>query len=134
MKIVNPPFSEEKFWGVEDKGSWEKFPVGHTLIFRGVKKEWEQWKICQKGEIPFGVEVSSFKEAIFATNFGAKYLFTFSDKLAQILQRYVDDYLLTSRVILIADSLEKIEEVAKMGIDGIIEKTFYSSLWKNKGE
>jgi hypothetical protein len=128
MKIVNPPFSLEKFWKVVPEKKIEEIPAGATLVFKKIPSDFGIFEVCRQGEIPFGVEVSTLKEAIFVTNFGAKYFFTNSIHLADILQKYVDHYLLTTRVILIVDSLAEIEKVAQKGIDGIIEKKFYLSI------
>jgi nicotinate-nucleotide pyrophosphorylase len=130
MKIVNPPFSEEEFWAIGNGRTPENSPVGHTLIFRGAPEGFELWKICKIGEIPFGVEVESLKEAIFATNFGAKYLFTDSLALAKKLQIYLDHYLFTTRLVVIVESLEQIEEIAQLGLDGVMEKKFYQQIWR----
>ena len=65
------------------------------------------------------VYVKSIKEAIYASNFNAKYIIC-ENELAKKLQKIADNYMYDSKILAIIDSNEELEQVAKLEIDGII--------------
>lgn len=122
MLILNPPFSDEKFFEVEQFDDIKKSDPGTILFFREFKPHYLQlFSFCKKNDLAYGVWVKNLKEFIFIANLKAKYAFTDNLELAKRIQEVAETYLLGTKVILIVDSLEKIERPAELGIDGVIK-------------
>lgn len=81
-------------------------------------------KFCQENKIQYAVQVSHLKELIFFSHLGAKYLITSTQK-AQQFQSIIKEYLLDCLLLCIIEDENEIEELAMLGIDGVI---FYSHL------
>ena len=73
------------------------------------------------------VYVKSIKEAIYASNFNAKYIIC-ENELAKKLQKIADNYMWDSKILTIIKSSDDLEKVAIEEIDGAI----YSDLLETK--
>ena len=78
-------------------------------------------KYSNSENLNFLVYVSSIKEAIYASNFNAKYIIC-KNKLAKKLQKIADNYMWDSKILTIIKSSEDLEKVALEEIDGAIYK------------
>jgi hypothetical protein len=85
--------------------------------------------ILQKESIPFGVIVSSIKEAIIVSSYGAKYIIC-KNNLADTLQKIADNYLFDSKIIEIITNNKELENSAIAGVDGVIFKNFITKAKK----
>jgi hypothetical protein len=79
-------------------------------------------KYCMENSIPYGVKITSIKEAIFANSLGAKYLIA-SNKLIQPIQHLAENYMFDTKVLAIIRSEDDIEQFAVLGVDGVIYKS-----------
>ena len=84
-------------------------------------------KYSNSENLNFLVYVSSIKEAIYASNFNAKYIIC-KNKLAKKLQKIADNYMWDSKILTIIKSSDDLEKVAIEEIDGAI----YSDLLETK--
>ena len=84
-------------------------------------------KYSNSENLNFLVYVSSIKEAIYASNFNAKYIIC-KNKLAKKLQKIADNYMWDSKILTIIKSSDDLEKVALEEIDGAI----YSDLLETK--
>ena len=84
-------------------------------------------KYSNSENLNFLVYVSSIKEAIYASNFNAKYIIC-KNKLAKKLQKIADNYMWDSKILTIIKSSDDLEKVAIEEIDGAI----YSHLLETK--
>lgn len=82
---------------------------------------------CHTNQVQYAVKINSIKELVFYSSLGAKYLIA-SKKQIQIFQNIIKEYLLDCILLCLIENEEEIEELAKLGIDGII---FNSHLMKN---
>ncbi|WP_024789997.1 hypothetical protein [Lebetimonas sp. JH292] len=119
MLILEKPFSNENFIKVNSIEEIKNTPSNTTIIFQYNDKLIDTFVFCKNNNIPYGVIINSVKELIFITNLNAKYAFTDSLQKAEIFQKTAENYLLDTKIIFLADSLEKIEVLVKYRIDGI---------------
>jgi hypothetical protein len=119
MLILEKPFSNENFIKVSSIEEIKNTPSNTTIIFEYNDKLMDAFVFCKKNDIAYGVKINSVKELIFIANLNAKYAFTDSLQKAEIFQKTAENYLLDTKIIFLADSLEKIEVLVKYRIDGI---------------
>jgi hypothetical protein len=117
MLILEEPFSKEKFFKVNSLEDIKKTPPNSTFIFNYCDSSLELFNFCKEQNINYGVIIHSIKELIFVANLKAKYVFTDIDKKAKEFQEIVNEYLLDTKVVYLANSLDEIEKIAKLGID-----------------
>ncbi len=117
MLILEPPFSNEIFYKVKTIEKIKNTPPNSTLIFDYSNSSLETFNFCKEKNIPYGVIITTIKELIFVSNLKAKYIFTDIDKKAKEFQEIVNEYLLDTKVVYLANSFEEIEKIAKLGID-----------------
>ncbi len=81
-------------------------------------------KHCKANEIRFSVVIKCIYELMIYEKLGAKYLIVKSLKFAQICQKIADEYFFDSKILVIIKGDKEIENVAQIGIDGVIYKNF----------
>lgn len=87
-----------------------------TLLFL---YDLELLKYSYENELSSAVIVTSIKDAIYSNNLNAKYII--SEKyLAIQIQKIADNYMYDSKNLVIIDSNEEFEHIAKDEIDGVI--------------
>ena len=119
MKILEKPFCDETFVYVKTLEDIKNSPNNATLIFEYCDSSLEVYNFCKINNIAYGVKVNNIKEMIFCTNLNAKYVFCNTLKKAKTFQKIVDEYLIDTQVVLLIDSLDKIEEIVKHKIVAI---------------
>jgi len=119
MLILNEPFCNEKFIEVNTLEDIKNSPSNFTLIFHYNNNNLDLYKFCNVNNIEYAVKVDIIKELIFIANFKAKYAFIDNMETATEMQKIAENYLLDTKIIYLANSLDEIEKIAKLGIDGI---------------
>ena len=119
MIILNEPFSDEKFYKVKSIEDIKNTPNNSTLIFDYCDSSIDVYNFCKINQIPYGVKISNIKELIFISNLNAKYAFADNIENAKIFQKIANEYLLDTKIIFLINSLEEIENIALLGIDGV---------------
>ncbi len=119
MIILNDSrFSDEIFIEAKNLDDIKNSPNNSTIIFKYNENDLELYKFCQKNNIRYGVEIDSIKEFIFISNLNATYAMCNNLKIAKILQKIVDNYILETKIV-IKSHIENIEEIALNEIDAI---------------
>jgi len=119
MIILNKPFSYEEFYKVKTLEDIKNSPSNSTLIFDYCESNLTLFEFCKNNEISYGVNINSVKELIFISNLKAKYAFVDNLEKAKEFQKIAENYLLDTKIILLVESFDKIEEITKFTIDGI---------------
>ena len=119
MIILEPPFCEEKFQKVTTLEEIKTTKPNSTLIFDYCDSSIEVYNFCKINDIPYGVKINTIKELIFISNLNAKYAFADNIENAKFFQKIANEYLLDTKIILFIDSLDDIEQIALLGIDGV---------------
>lgn len=83
--------------------------------------EEELLKYCYLNNIDYFVVVCSIKEAIYASNLGARYIVC-RKEISKKLQKIADNYMFDSKILTIIKSNDEFENVALKQIDGAIYK------------
>jgi hypothetical protein len=118
MLILEKPFSEENFVKVNSIEEIQKTPSNSTVIFE-YTNNLENFIFCKENNISYGVIINNPKELIFISNLNAKYAFTDNLEKAKIFQKIAENYLLDTKIIFLANSLNEIENLIQYQIDGI---------------
>ena len=74
---------------------------------------------CYKNELFCAVVVNSIKEAIYCNNLNVKYIIS-EKELSIELQKIADNYMYDSKNLVIINSNEEFDHIAKDEIDGVI--------------
>jgi hypothetical protein len=119
MLILEKPFSNENFIKIKSIEDIKNTPSNSTLVFEYNDNLIDTFTFCRKNDIPYGVIINEIKELIFVANLNAKYAFTDNIKKAKIFQNIAEIYLLDTKIIFLADSLNEIENLVQYQIDGI---------------
>lgn len=91
-----------------------------TVLF---KYNVELLKHCHLNDLSSAVIVSNIVEAIYSNALRAKYIIC-EQNIAKTLQDIAETYMFDSKIITIICEQNEIENIALMGIDGIIYKDF----------
>ena len=89
-----------------------------TLLFL---YDLELLKYSYENELSSAVIVTSIKDAIYSNNLNAKYIIS-EKHLAIQIQKIADNYMYDSKNLVIINSNEEFEQIAKAQIDGAIFK------------
>jgi len=119
MKILEKPFCDEEFFEVSELEEVKNSPKNTTLIFKYSDSSIEMYNFCKINNIPYGVIISDIKEMIFCINLNAKYVFCDTIKKAKIFQKIADDYLIDTKVVLLVENFDNLDEIVKYSIDAI---------------
>lgn len=93
-----------------------KTKANSTLLFL---YDLELLKYSYENELSSAVIVTSIKDAIYSNNLNAKYIIS-EKHLAIQIQKIADNYMYDSKNLVIIDSNEEFEHIAKDEIDGVI--------------
>ncbi len=118
MKIFNHPLIEsEKFHKISAIEEIKTTPPNSTLFIP--KFDIEIAKFCQKNFLPYSMVLSSIKEGIFANLLGCKYGIT-DRNLAKELMPIAQNYLFDMEIVAEIEEESQIEDMAKVGVDGVV--------------
>lgn len=110
----------DNFARIESLDDIKNTPSNSTLIF---KYDLEIMNYCFSNKLPYALFVSDIKEAIFGNTLGARYLIS-SESKANEIQKVAEHYMFDSKILVIIQGDEMIENIAKNGIDGVIYNSF----------
>jgi hypothetical protein len=108
-----------QFYNIESIDDIASTPPNSIVKISNLSKFIDIVKHCQKNLIPFVLEIDSIKDAIFANIFGAKYTIS-SKELAKKIMPIAQNYLFDTQILAKISEDNEIEEMAKIGVDGVI--------------
>ena len=98
-------------------------PPNSIIYLTNLERDIEIVKFAIGNNVDVALYVKSIREAILAENLGVKYIVSTAE-LSPGIQKLADDYLFDSKhLVIIYDEVE-IEEMAKLGIDGVVFSDF----------
>jgi len=89
------------------------------LLLNSLEQDIEIIHYCQCNHLIMALEIESITEAIFANALGVKYIFI-PKNMAQEIMQIAQNYLFDTQILMKIESMEEIESLAKIGIDGIV--------------
>lgn len=95
-----------------------KTKANSTIIF---KYNEEILKYASSNSILFAVIVNNIKEAVLCNSLEAKYIIC-DQNIAKSIQDIAENYMFDSKILTIIKDESQIEEIAILGIDGVIYK------------
>jgi hypothetical protein len=119
MKIFGHPWIEsETLYSVASIDEIGQTPSNALLHIDAFSEKIALIHYCKKNNLLYAVKISEIKEAIFANNLGAKYILC-SKTLAKELMPIAQNYLFDAEIIAYISDEKEIEELAKVGVDGV---------------
>jgi len=119
MKIFGHEWIEsEKFYAVSVESAIAKTPANALLKLDTLASSLDLAKYCQKNALRYALEVESIEEAIFANLLSASYILC-NKGLAKELMPIAQHYLFDTQILAYVKK-EEIEEMAKVGVDGVV--------------
>ena len=120
MKIFGHEWIEsERFYAVSKASDIKKTPANALLKLEGgVANSLELAKYCKSNKLRYAVGVKNIEDAIFANLLSATYLLC-EKALAKELMPIAQHYLFDTQILAYIKK-DEIEEMAKVGVDGVV--------------
>lgn len=106
----------ESLINIKTFGDIETSKANSTLVF---SYDENILKYCFEQNISSAIIVSNIKEAIYANALNAKYIIV-SKELSSAIQKVAENYMFDSKILVIIESNDELEEIASKEIDGVI--------------
>lgn len=112
-------FKRPPFYDVKSIDAILSTPPNSTLYIEFKPALLDVIEHCQLNKLRFALKIDNLKDAVFAHNFDASYIIT-NRIMAPTIQKAADAYLFDAKVLCMIQDDEEIQELASMGIDGVI--------------
>ena len=89
------------------------------IYFEYSDKMIEMMEFLKKNSIHFALKVNSIRDSIVGLTFHPKYVLA-NQELALSIQKYLDNYMLDTKVLQIISNEDEMVQVSKNEIDGVI--------------
>jgi hypothetical protein len=107
------------FFHIFDIDSIEKTPPSSKIYLEFNQNNLDIITHLRDNQISFGLGVDSITELIYASALGAAYIIV-HQKLAKTAQSIAQEYLFDAKILVHISKESEIEEMALLGIDGVI--------------
>jgi len=107
------------FYHIFDIDMIEKTPPASQLYLQFSKNNLDIIEHMQLNHIPFALSISNITELIYAAALDAKYIIV-KKETAKTAQEIAENYLFDAKILVHIDSESDIEEMALLGIDGVL--------------
>jgi len=109
----------ESLYHVEDIDAIEHTPPSSTLYLEFSQERLDIINHARVNNINFALKVKNIKELIYASSLDAKYIIV-PKNMAKTAQDIAENYLFDAKILVHTDDDKEIEEMALLGIDGLI--------------
>jgi hypothetical protein len=109
----------DEFFHIFDIESIEKTPPSSKIYLEFSEKNLDIIEHLALNQIAFALEIKSITELIYAAALGASYI-ALHPKLAKTAQSIAENYLFDAKILVHITKESEIEEMALLGIDGVI--------------
>jgi hypothetical protein len=111
--------TSESFYHVLDIDSIKHTPSSSTIYIEFNEDNLDIIQHAQLNSVDMTIQVSNITELIYASALDAKYI-AVSKKDAKEFQDIAENYLFDAKILVMIDNEKEIEEIALLGIDGIL--------------
>ena len=112
----------EDLFHISDIDDIYKTPPNSIVYLEFSEKNLDIIEYLQKNDIRFALEVDNIKNLIYGYNFDASY-FCVKKEFAKTAQSIAENYLFDSKILVHIQDEEELEEMALLGIDGVLFPT-----------
>ncbi|MBA1438475.1 MAG: hypothetical protein FAF05_05760 [Epsilonproteobacteria bacterium] len=120
MLLIGHSFiPSQKFYHIVNMEQAQHTPPSSTLWLPYSQNNLEIIEHLQNNQIDFALDIKDITELIYASTLGAKFV-TCSEMLAKTAQKIAENYLFDTKILVHIDDDRMIEEIALLGIDGVI--------------
>jgi len=109
----------ENFYHVQSIDSIQNTPPSSTIVVDFNEDNLDIIKHTVSNSIPLALQVQNITQIMYASSLGATYILVSKD-LAKTAQNLADNYLFDAKILVNIEKETEIEELALLGIDGII--------------
>jgi len=109
----------EKFYHVFDIDTILQTPPSSIIYLEFNEKNLDIIEYLNKNSIKFTLKVKNITELMYASALEADFIHV-EQKLAKTAQKIAENYLFDAKILIHIDKEEEIEEIALLGIDGVI--------------
>ncbi len=109
----------ENFYHIFDTEDVSKTPPSSKIYLEYSEKNLDIIRYLQKNSVVFALNVHNIADIIYSAALGAQYL-TVNKKLAKTAQNIAENYLFDAKILVHIEDEDEIEELALLGIDGVI--------------
>ena len=111
--------NSEKFYHITDIDAIKKTPPSSALYIKFNEENLDIIEYAYANSITFALSVKSVTELIYASALRASYIVVTND-MAKTAQSIAENYLFDAKILTKIDDENAIEEMAELGIDGVI--------------
>lgn len=115
----HPYFNAKPFYHISSIEAIENTPSNSKLFIEFDPINLDIIQFSHANSLLFALRVESIKEIIFASALGASYIVV-PKELAKSAQNIANEYLFDAKILALIDDEDDIEELAILGVDGVI--------------
>ncbi|MCF6310753.1 MAG: hypothetical protein L3J19_09860 [Sulfurimonas sp.] len=120
MLIFGHRFIESKnFYHVQSIEAIQNTPPSSTILVDFNEENLDIINHARVNSMPLAIQVQDITQIIYASSFGATYIML-SKELCKTAQNLADNYLFDAKILVNIENEDEIEELALLGIDGVI--------------
>lgn len=109
----------EKFYHIESIDAIKKTPPSSAVFIEFSEENLDIIKHAVENSITIGIQVQNITEIIYASSLGATFLIL-NKELAKTAQNLAENYLFDAKILASIEKDTEIEELALLGVDGVI--------------
>ena len=109
----------EEFYHITDIDAIKKTPPSSTILLEFSEENLDIIKYLNENAVTFVLCVENITQVIYASTLNAKYIIV-DRELAKTAQSIAETYLFDAKILVRLEDEEEIEEMALLGVDGVI--------------
>ncbi|MBN2815357.1 MAG: hypothetical protein JXQ67_01640 [Campylobacterales bacterium] len=109
----------ESLYYISDVDAIAHTPPNATIYIKFLESNLDLIDYAKTNALPFALGVADITELLYASALGAKYILV-KKELAKTAQKIAESYLMDAKILVRIEEEEEIEELAILGIDGVI--------------
>lgn len=109
----------ESFYHITDIDAIKRTPSSATIYIKFTEENLDLVEYAKENSVAFALGANSINELIYSSALGANYIIV-KKELAKTAQKIAETYLFDAKILVRIEEEEEIEEMAILGIDGVI--------------
>jgi len=109
----------ENFYHISDIEAISKTPSNSTIYLAFTESNLDVIKYLNQNSVTFALSINTLTELIYASSLDATYIIV-TQELAKSAQNIAESYLFDAKILVSIETEDSIEEMAELGIDGVI--------------